>query len=71
MGIDIIIPAYNSKDTLLNTLTSIVTQKDLEKINIQVTIVNDCSDYSYSSLVDYFSPYINIQELVIDKNVGP
>ena len=71
MGIDIIIPAYNSKDTLLNTLTSIVMQKDLEKINIQVTIVNDCSDYSYSSLVDYFSPYLNIQELVTDKNVGP
>ena len=71
MGIDIIIPAYNSKDTLLNTLTSIVMQKDLEKISIQVTIVNDCSDYSYSSLVDYFSPYINIQELVTDKNVGP
>ena len=71
MGIDIIIPAYNSKDTLLNTLTSIVMQKGLEKINMQVTIVNDCSDYSYSNLVDYFSSYINIQEVVTNKNVGP
>ena len=71
MGIDIIIPAYNSKDTLLNTLTSIVMQKGLEKINMQVTIVNDCSDYSYSNLVDYFSSYINIKEIVTNKNVGP
>ena len=71
MGIDIIIPAYNSKDTLLNTLKSIVMQKGLEKINMQVTIVNDCSDYSYSNLVDYFSSYINIQEVDTNKNVGP
>lgn len=71
MGIDIIIPAYNSKDTILDTLSSIVIQKELEKIDLQVTIVNDYSDYSYSSIIDFFSPYINIQEIVTDKNVGP
>lgn len=71
MGLDIIIPAYNAKDTLFYTLSSIAVQRGLEKVDFHVTIVNDCSEYSYSSFIDYFSPYMNIQEIVTDKNVGP
>lgn len=71
MSLDIIIPAYNAKDTLLNTLSSILIQKGLEKEDYQVTIVNDYSDYSYSSFINYFTPYMNIKEIHTNKNVGP
>lgn len=71
MGIDIIIPAYNAKETISDTLSSIVIQKGLEDIDLQITIVNDSSDYSYSDLINQFKPNINIQEIVTNKNVGP
>ncbi len=71
MGMDIIIPAYNAKDTLFFTLSSIAVQQRLDKMNIQVYLVNDCSDYDYHDFVEYFSSFFPIQELKTPKNVGP
>ena len=66
--IDIIIPAYNSQDTIIRTLSSIAMQ--LNRDEIQVTIVND-GGKDYSKIVKIFSPILNIQEIGYKKNMGP
>lgn len=67
--IDLIIPAYKCQDTILRTLSSIATQDILE--DIDVTIVNDCDGIGYQKFIDMFSPYMNIKEIVMEKNGGP
>ena len=66
--IDIIIPAYNSQDTIIRTLSSIAMQ--LNKDEIKVTIVND-GGKGYKDIVKTFSPLIDIQEIGYEKNRGP
>lgn len=67
--VDIIIPAYNAHDTIEQTLFSIAIQENVENFNIY--IVNDCSDSDYSKYVTFFSNFMNIQEIKLDKNSGP
>ena len=67
-NIDIIIPAYNSQDTIIRTLGSIVMQ--LNRNEIQVTIVND-GGKDYNEIIKIFSPLLNIQEISYQKNMGP
>lgn len=67
--IDIIIPAYKAQNTILRTLGSIMTQSILDKLTI--TIVNDADDVGYENIVKAFSPFMNIREIVLEKNVGP
>lgn len=65
--IDIIIPAYNSHSTILDTLSSISIQQF--KLPYKVTIVNDGGE-GYSDIVKSFAPRMDIQ--VIDTpNKGP
>ena len=66
--IDVIIPAYNSHDTIIRTLSSIAMQLNREEI--QVTIVNDAGK-DYSEIVNIFKPLLNIQEIGYEKNMGP
>ena len=66
--LDVIIPAYNAKDTIFRTLSSLALQREIE---FDVHIVNDCSDYDYYDYVEYFSKYYSIEEIKLDKNVGP
>ena len=68
--LDIIIPAYNCKDTLNRTLASIAMQTIVSRI--QVTIVNDKSlDGSYKQMIKQFNKIMDIQELILEKNSGP
>ncbi len=67
--LDIIIPAYNAHDTILNTLYSIAYQEFSSFIN--VTIVDDCSDVNYNEEIDFFSKFIKIKQIRLDKNSGP
>lgn len=67
--VDIIIPAYNAHKTIERTLFSILYQENLEKINTY--IVNDNSDKNYREIITYFSNFMNIKELTLDKNQGP
>lgn len=69
MKLDVIIPCYNAKDTLSDTLSSIKVQNNTK--NIKVYLVNDCSDYDYKEFIDQFSNYFHIEEIKIDNNVGP
>lgn len=66
--IDIIIPAYNSHDTIIRTLSSIAMQ--LNRKDCKVTIVND-GGVNYSDIVNVFKPLIDIQEIGYEKNMGP
>ena len=67
--IDVIIPAYNSHATIEQTLYSISYQVIKDKL--RVYIVNDASNSDYSELVNFFSNFINVKELKLDKNGGP
>ena len=66
--IDIIIPAYNSQDTIIRTLSSIAMQ--LNRKELVVTIVND-GGKDYKDIVDMFKPLINIREIGYETNRGP
>lgn len=69
VNLDIIIPCYNAKDTLFYTLSSISVQKDV--YGFKVYLVNDNSNYNYQEEVDFFSRFYNIEEIKLDKNLGP
>ena len=66
--IDVIIPAYNSQDTIIRTLSSIAMQ--LNRSELIVTIVND-GGKDYKEIVNTFKPVLNIQEIGYDTNRGP
>lgn len=67
--IDIIIPYYNSRNTLARCLGSIVIQNNRE--DLKVTIVDDCSTEDFIDIVDIFRPLLNIQVLRLEINSGP
>lgn len=67
--IDVIIPAYNAHETIDRTLFSIAYQDIVDNINVY--IVNDCSNNDYSDLVNFFSNFMKISEIKLEKNGGP
>lgn len=67
--VDIIIPAYNSINTISIPLDSLKKQKT--KYKFRVVIVNDNSSYSYKNILDKYSKYMFIEEIVLDRNGGP
>ena len=66
--IDVIIPAYNSQDTIIRTLSSIAMQ--LNRKELKVTIVNDGGE-DYKEVIEIFKPLIDIQEIGYKENRGP
>ena len=48
LNLDIIIPAYNSKDTIKNTLYSIALQRNVS--GFHVYIANDLSDFDRKAI---------------------
>ena len=63
--IDIIIPVYNSRDTLPKTLASIETQKNLSGVSIYV--IDDCSSEKYDDIIEYYKQYLDIYYYRLDK----
>lgn len=66
--IDVIIPAYNSHDTIIRTLSSIAMQ--LNRKELKVTIVND-GGKDYKEIVNQFLPFLDIKEIGYETNRGP
>ena len=62
--LDIIIPFYNQIEDLYYTLDSIP-----KSTNIQITIIDDCSDVNYQEEVQYYRKDVNFFRL--ETNVGP
>lgn len=67
--IDIIIPTYNSIDTLDATLDSIRIQKDVPKL--KVYIVDDCSEYDYGDIISKYNESLDILFMKNNENRGP
>ena len=67
--IDVIIPAYKAQNTILRTLCSTCEQSIVN--DLDVTIVNDGDEEGYQKYIDMFSPYMNIREIKLNKNMGP
>jgi len=67
--IDIIIPLYNSKETISKTLYSILLQKNIE--DLHVYLVDDASDCSYEEILSFFSKKMDLHYYRLDKNSGP
>lgn len=69
MKIDVIVPCYNAHKTLPRLLGSIISQVIAE--DIEVTLVNDCSEKGYDEIIKQFNPFIAIREIKMKKNGGP
>lgn len=67
--LDIIIPSYNSKETIKRLLYSITIQRNFT--SFKVYIINDCSDYKYTNIVNYFKNFFDITEFYLERNMGP
>lgn len=67
--IDIIIPAYNAHETIIETLSSIAIQTYRDKV--KVYIVDDNSDKDYKKEISIFKNKLDITYLKTDKNRGP
>lgn len=66
--IDIIIPAYNARDTLDRALSSIAMQTVIDKI--KVTIVSDGDNVYYGDIVARFREIMDVQVLDYVENRG-
>ena len=66
--IDIIIPCYNAKKTVTDTLLSIMYQTFT---NYRVYLVNDAGKENYEEEVMFFSKFFNIVEIRLKENRGP
>lgn len=66
--VNIIIPAYNAHKTIRQALSSIAMQDNLKNVN--VTIIDDCSDKAYDYLID---SYIGLKIMVVRNTIqiGP
>ncbi len=67
--IDIIIPTYNSLKTIKSTLYSIAYQTISDKVTVY--IVDDASDDNYDDVINFFSKFIKIKYIKLEKNSGP
>lgn len=67
--LDIIIPVYKAKKTLLRILMNLAIQRDIENFNVYLVIDADGEDYDYEKrFVEKFYP---IKLLTLEKNGGP
>ena len=67
--IDIIIPVYNSKNTLSRALSSIACQIKIPRCKIY--IIDDGSSENYDDIINHFKNYLNIEYKKLDNNYGP
>ena len=66
--IDVIIPAYNSEDTIGRTLASLVSQTRQRKLI--VTVIDDCSTDCTAAIVKKFKGLLPLNYIKLEKNLG-
>ncbi len=68
--IDMIIPAFNARETLFRALSSVASQSVAPEID--VTVVDDCSTGGgYEEILAAFQPFLSVRVLRLEENVGP
>ncbi len=65
--IDIIIPCYNSKEVIFDTLCSIMSQNYND---LKVFLVNDGNKDEYQELVEFFNNFFDIKLINVDEKKG-
>lgn len=69
--IDIIIPAYNVKDNLLQSCLFSIATQSLRDI-VKIIIVDDAStEQNYNNIISLFTQILDIELLRLEKNAGP
>lgn len=66
--INIIIPVYNSRNTLPNTLNSLVAQTQPKFF---VTIIDDCSEENIDDIISSYKERLKLSYIKLKENVGP
>lgn len=70
IDLDVIIPTYNAKYTIEQTLASLASQTEAR--HLKVYIANDASDYDYKFWIDRYKPAFKVlEEIRSEVNVGP
>lgn len=67
--IDLVIPCYKAKNTLIRLLASVVTQTMSSNMNI--IIVQDCDEEDYSDIIALFNKMLTIKLVKLEDNRGP
>ena len=67
--IDIIVPCYKAHKVLPRLLGSVISQVIVD--DCKVTLVNDGDEKDYKEIVKQFKPFVDIQEVKLEKNSGP
>ena len=67
--VDLIIPCYNTHNTLPRVLGSVLSQTI--KDEIKIILVDDCSETDYVDVVERFGVFLNIELIRLEKNSGP
>lgn len=67
--IDLVVPMYKAKNTLMRLLASVVSQSMRE--NIHIILVKDADGEDYSELLNMFSKMLDIELIELVKNSGP
>lgn len=67
--VDLVVPMYKCKETLLKLLASVASQsvKDI----IHIILVQDYDGEDYTELINMFNPMLDIELIAMDKNSGP
>ncbi len=67
--IDVIIPTYNSRDSIVRCLSSICFQTIKDLVNVY--IIDDFSTDDYEEIILFFSDKLNVKLFKLEKNSGP
>lgn len=67
--VDLVVPIYKSKETLMRLFASIVTQT--MRKNIKLFLVQDADGEDYSKLLCMFSQMVEFEVVVLKQNSGP
>lgn len=67
-SIDIVLPLYNGRDYICKSLDSLIKQKNITDILINIIVVNDCSKDDGAKIIEQH--YKDIQLINLHENVG-
>lgn len=68
-NIDLVVPLYKAKDTLVRLLSSVSSQTI--KDNVHIILVQDADGEDYSDILNVFNNILDIELITLSENCGP